>query len=521
MYDFACEDLAVTGGAEKHEFYLKIDFDSFKVFKTDAEVNTMSPEWCFKAGFQYWMNFLEKLDKRMLQIQCINRRGDQVVGQASIDLRTIACGPPYFRLTLFDAVTQEPRGILKFICVVKMCSPDFAVVLKNLRLTMQGCPASARLNISTTLADTEVTAAHSPTGVWDGIFVLTFSSTLGDLLKAPSYEYLQFTVVDEMGVKQGEARLAFRSAFSTQEQVEIPFSIDVTYSCLVQGEESPDTLGNVGAIEGILFYQNLPSYAQMVGGLCVDGQIEGGYWLIQDLPFPASLSQPPPLWQDPTNNGGIEFFGDHQQPDEQSESKLDDIDDKKLFEALELIDLPPPWEKRRERGGNGGGRMYFADPRSRRTTWKDPRFMPENWDQRIDAVTGKVHFLYHKTRQSTYMDPRGCPHGWDMRLSKNGDVYFAFLPAMQTTFTDPRGLPEHFDAALDDLGRMYFKNHVTKETAWQDPREGQQEVQLTQWRQAQMTRWLKEQVLAELEEMKQNNSNPYSGENDDQEHGLN
>merc|ERR1712228_540576 len=145
--------------------------------------------------------------------------------------------------------------------------------------------------------------------------------------------------------------------------------------------------------------------------------------------------------------------------------------------------------------------MFFSDPRSRRTTWKDPRFLPENWDQRIDAQSGKVFFQYHKTRETTYMDPRGCPYGWDMRLSKVGEIYFAYLPAMKTTFTDPRGLPEGVDAALDDLGRMYFKNNHTKSTQWLDPREDQQEVTLSAWRQSQSSRWWKEQVLRELEEL--------------------
>merc|ERR1711924_554627 len=176
--------------------------------------------------------------------------------------------------------------------------------------------------------------------------------------------------------------------------------------------------------------------------------------------------------------------------------------DKTLSEALEKIDLPPPWELKRERPNSGAhGRVYFADPRSRRTTWKDPRFLPENWDQRIDPQTGKVYFQYHKTRQTTYVDPRGCPSGWEMRLSKNGDIYFAYQPAMKTTFVDPRGLPDAFDPALDDHGRLYFKNHHLKTTTWEDPRLDQQEVTLIKWRQTQSHRWLKEQVWNELEEI--------------------
>jgi len=198
----------------------------------------------------------------------------------------------------------------------------------------------------------------------------------------------------------------------------------------------------------------------------------------------------------------MEPLGSQPEGTEEGEVQLDDIHEEWFVEAIEKVDLPPPWEKRRVRGaGDRPGRMYFLDPRSKRTTWKDPRFLPDSWDQRVDPGSGKVYFQYHKTRKTTYVDPRSCPVGWDMRLSKDGEIYFAFLPAMRTTLIDPRGLPDNFDAALDDSARMYFKNHENQTTTWDDPRSGQQEVTLTKWRQAQSTRWWKEQVWREIEEM--------------------
>lgn len=519
MYEFACEGLSVP---EKCELFLKIDFDSFKIFRTDHEMNTMSPEWGFKAGFQYAMHYLEKLSRRRLRVQCFNRRSDQLVGEASVDLQTIACGPANFKLTLKDQTSPEPRGVLKFICVMKMLG-DIALVFKDLKLTMQGCPAPARLAISTTLAEEEGSAAaaevsvpHSQEGAWSGPFCLTVETTLGDLLKTPDCEYVQCQVIDELGVRQGEAQIVFRDSFNPKAETPIEFKVPVVYSYAADGEDKPEPVGAVGELEGVMSYQNLPVYAQMVGGLCIDGQVEGGYWLIEGLPFPHVLTSPPQVWQEPSTGGleGFSFSVD-QQTFGDDESRFDDIDDKTMYEALEKIDMPPPWEKRRERAGERGGRTYFADPRSRRTTWKDPRFLPENWDQRIDPQTGKVYFRYHKTRQTTYVDPRGCPADWEVRLSRNGEVYFAFLPAMQTTFNDPRGLPENFDACLDDIGRMYFKDHATKTTTWNDPRQNQQEVTLTNWRQAQLRRWLKHQVWTELEEISKLRSDLDEREDDD------
>merc|ERR1712178_34883 len=211
------------------------------------------------------------------------------------------------------------------------------------------------------------------------------------------------------------------------------------------------------------------------------------------------MAEAPPLWEDPAERDILADL----QPDQEHEANLDDIDDETFCLALDQIEVPPPWEKRGGRASDrSGNRMYFVDPRARRSTYKDPRFVPQNWDQRIDPATGKVYFHYHKVRGSTYIDPRGCPRDWETRLSKDGDVYFAFMPAMKTTWTDPRGLPEHLEACLDDRGRMYFKDHQTKTTCWEDPRQEQQEVLLTQWRQDQMARWLKEQVFSELESLK-------------------
>jgi len=498
MYEFSCENLVAP---DKCEPFLKIDFDNSKIFKTDHEQKTHNPEWGFKAGFQYHQNYLERLSRRMLRVQCFNKTSNSLIGEAGVDLQTIACGPAYFRLTLRDPATQESRGIVKFMCVMKMVSHNVTILCKDLALTMQGSAAPAQLHISSTLDDdNNVTVVpHSQEGLWSGPHSYVLETSLADLLKAPAYECLRFDVIDNSGQRQGQALLPFRTAFSPTVDTSIPFKVSVTYSCVVDGEEMSEPMGAVGELSGVLFFQNLPVYAQMAGGLYSDGQVEGGFWLFEGLPYPHALQQPPPLWLDPTDR--VTEARAREQPCEDSE-KLHDLDDEKFLEALDEIDLPPPWEKRRDRGGErGGGRVYFADPRSRRTTWKDPRFVPENWDQRIDPTTGKVCFQYHKTRQSTAQDPRGCPPGWDMRLSKTGEVYFAHLPSMQTTFIDPRGLPEAVDPALDDKGRLYFKNHTTKTTSWEDPRAGQQEVTLTKWRQVQASRWLKDQVLREIEEL--------------------
>merc|ERR1712232_57563 len=111
------------------------------------------------------------------------------------------------------------------------------------------------------------------------------------------------------------------------------------------------------------------------------------------------------------------------------------IHDRTFADALARIPLPMPWEQLESESG----RTYFADPRARKTTWKDPRFLPADWEQRINPKDGRVYFQYSRTRKTTYTDPRGCPSGGDMRLSRTGDVYFSYSPTRQTTLYDPRG----------------------------------------------------------------------------------
>lgn len=521
MYDFGVEGLAPSGGrspGERCEPYLRIDFDGFKVFKTDHEKNAENPEWGFKAGFQYVVNNLERLCLRKLKVQCINKVSREIIGEASVDLQTLACGPAHFRLTLLDLTPRRSAcGLVKFVCVMKMVS-EITVIFRDLLVTMQGCGAPARLKITTSLDEVdggqirELNLPHSVEGSWLGPSALACETTLSELLKAPAYETLHFKVIDNFGVNQGEAQLAFRTCFTMKPDTVLPFKVTVNYSRSVEGEDKTESIGAVGEISGNLLYQNLPVYAQMVGGCCVDGEIQGGSCLVDGVPYPQTLAQPPPLWREEPETSALDALitamdghsggkdgDDLQGPNEENDERhWDDIDEATLAEALEQIDLPPPWEKRRERGGERP-RTFFADPRTRRTTWKDPRFIPDNWDQRIDGETGKVYFMYHKTKNATTVDPRGCPTDWEMRLSKSGEIYFAYLPAMTTTFTDPRGMPEGAEPALDDLGRIYFKNVHERSTSWPDPREDQQEVILSTWRQAQFSIWWKAQVMEALE----------------------
>lgn len=487
LLDFACEDLAVPSG---YKPYLKIDFDSFKVFQTDHEASAASPAWAFQAGFQYRTDALEKLAHRGLTVACLaGRRGceSKTLGEASVDLQTVASGPERLRLALRDPVSREAQGAVRFTCVMKMISRNFTVMVEDLKLAMPGSPTPARFMVSPTLAESIVESIADPATeeAFGDQCKLTFETTLGDLLRAPDEEGLRIVVVGR-DAHLGEAFIPFRRYFHPSGGREIRFCEPVTHHEDARCAQSM-ALGAGGTISGVLRYQNLPVYAQMAGGVYDDGRIEGGFWLFEGLPYPSCFgSAEPPVWKEDARGEPVE-----------REGATVDLSEKDCQDLLEEVGLPPHWEKRQ---GRKSGRDYFLDLRTRHTTWTDPRFLPEGWEQRLDAATGKDYFADHKTQRTTYTDPRGCPNGWEMRLSRrDGEVYFVYIPTMQSTTFDPRGLPEDYGAALDEQGRMYYRDCRQHRTSWEDPRQGRREKEVTRWREEELGRWLREQLWATIE----------------------
>ena len=55
------------------------------------------------------------------------------------------------------------------------------------------------------------------------------------------------------------------------------------------------------------------------------------------------------------NHSRQDKFSELRQPDDDNEANLDDLDDEKFYAALDQVELPPPWEKRRERASDRPG----------------------------------------------------------------------------------------------------------------------------------------------------------------------
>ena len=64
---------------------------------------------------------------------------------------------------------------------------------------------------------------------------------------------------------------------------------------------------------------------------------------------------------------------------------------------------------------DGSGYVFFKYRPAQKTSWQDPRFLPEGLEQRISPA-GELFFVCHRLQATTWTDPRAMPQGWSMTL---------------------------------------------------------------------------------------------------------
>lgn len=104
------------------------------------------------------------------------------------------------------------------------------------------------------------------------------------------------------------------------------------------------------------------------------------------------------------------------------------------------VPLPEGWEERR----TPEGRPYFADLRTRSTTWRDPRSI-------LAAASGSA---------TTTTDLGPLPSGWEMRLTSTGRMYFVDNNTRTTTWDDPR-LPSTLNSSAPQYKHDYRRKVVS------------------------------------------------------------
>jgi len=517
------ENFAVQGVEEPEEasteIYLMLHFGGFKLFRTDAADREADPTWQFKAGFQFKAE-PALLEQRCFKIRCFKRRTDnhaiaeglqpEVLGEAFVDLWTVAVGPSTFRLSLVSEA-GELAGTVTFGCMMRQVADPLTTRFGDVRLTMMGSPAPAWMQITSTLQPEAVLELpHSQGGEWESTDGLHFPASLEAMLTSRN-EGFRVKVFDAAGSVQGECALPFRDLVLAGE-VTNTGRIDIPFKCNVLWPEHGQSKGKLGELSGVIKYENLPVHAQMIGGRTVgDGTIEGEPRLLAPgLPYPSTMIRAPQVHLTAKEAAGCTLAADaaagesYDSENVAADANGGDIGTTPvpLRSALDKVwadmcdrtrhlKMPQHWSRR----VGPEGQQYFADRRSRLTTWTDPRLLGKFWDQRVDRATGRAYFAHLKQEQTTSVDPRGCPPNWEMKLSSSGEVYYAFHPTRTTTYVDPRGLPQGVSAAMTAEGRLYFRDRNTRSTSWEDPREGQAEDTLQKWRCDELRSWLEDQVV--------------------------
>jgi len=262
-----------------------------------------------------------------------------------------------------------------------MFRPDVTLSFDRICLTMQGSPAPARLVVSLD-EESIVNCPYSATGEW-GDIKLICETSLSELLSVSEPAVISVKAYDEhQDVSVGEVKIPVRSHFTLDTDRSVTVEQNVYYS---MGDSNESM--TVGELAATLTYKNLPTYAQMEGGILLDDEVEGGFLLFEGLPYPARCKSPPPVFEE-------ELLPEKRQlippdPGEQEDNEPN-INIGVVFAEVKDVDMPPYWEMKK----TAIGRPYFVDHRTLGTSWKDPRFLPENWDQRIDPDTGKVYYAY-------------------------------------------------------------------------------------------------------------------------------
>ena len=127
--------------------------------------------------------------------------------------------------------------------------------------------------------------------------------------------------------------------------------------------------------------------------------------------------------------------------------------------------LPPHWERKI----NPKGRPYYANHKTRTTTWTNPLDAPA--DLSNPSTTSKAPLS--AAEDSSVQLP---PH-WERAVSAKGFPYFINHKTRTTTWYNPMNppveqdprFPSHYERALDSEGRVYYKNHETHTNMWLNP----------------------------------------------------
>jgi hypothetical protein len=278
--------------------YLKAYFDEYRSFRTPTINKTIHPCWNVDKRFNYETSFVDCLHVKKLLIMVYHDNDihlkDIVLGQASIDLHTLATGPCDVKLTLTRSAV--PCGSVSFLCEMNEMRES---ILTPLRISITPGPDVARSRNCYLKYSTRTFPQGSRKTKYfssEGTSTLSDQAPLyiGGTLYAIEADVMYLSLVGEDGIKYGTAAVPLTlHDDDTLKDRYIVLQRQVNLICPSGDPMSMDPASVVATAEIELRLSDLPCMAQMHDGHIEDGVIFGGSQLLSSLPRPRQQEHHP------------------------------------------------------------------------------------------------------------------------------------------------------------------------------------------------------------------------------------
>jgi hypothetical protein len=272
--------------------------------------SALDPEWKFSMEFFYETRYANKLDKKIFKIDCFDydRVGaNDFIGGAQVDLYTLATGPIAHDLVMRDG--GKPCGRLQFCCEFEMYS-EVEVTLKSINVSSlvapePGKPCDPHMQFYFSAVDATEEAPQEGSSPfpqrakvenktyrtpqlndtlapsWAECEQMWFQATLRELMAESIVVKINQSKKIRGSTMIGGCELALRKYMHPSTDRKL-----IKFREVLRG---PDGSANVGVIEGVVIFTNVPSMAQLKGGLHTDAGVEGGEALLSGLPMPNNI----------------------------------------------------------------------------------------------------------------------------------------------------------------------------------------------------------------------------------------
>jgi hypothetical protein len=276
------------------DLYFKMNFDNFRTYTSPRMTNTSAkaPFWAdFEMNFNYETSYPHLMVAKRLTVSFFARdsstKRDCFLGDAVLDLMTLATGPPDVQLTIRQG--DMAAGWVKFLCEMEEVSECVVsakeIVVELPQVNLSKCTIAIRTKSAEEY--TINTGPPEPKTVGNNMATFKhiekhyFGASVANFYESAG---LHFDVNEGGAIgstTKGRGMMLFSKFMKQDERTAFrPGKIDDAGSGEVLFHDvmlmDPVTEKPAGKISGLVFFDNLPLYVQMYGGKNIDGIVYDG-----------------------------------------------------------------------------------------------------------------------------------------------------------------------------------------------------------------------------------------------------